>query len=492
MEEQERIKEYKLLKELSKIQIKDLDKFLSNDQEEQFYSLNINIKENKPNYENKIVYEKGQLSSNNNIVNAMLNSKDLSTFNMGVLLSIIERQFPKYFNESLNVLSENIDNSNGIIKYIGRPFDTYTLQSTAILLRKILSFDLSIHVGKLILFNTIRGIDNRDFEFYSYTSLLKRYTTNKNQTRLNDVLEALNRCYEVPSTKEEALDNMRKLVILVETTGLTFHTCDEGAYYSPLENAIYYNKVYSSDSVLLHEFGHAIDNYFSTRDKTTKPKKEFNKAKQHIENNPKSLEIINKLQNRVHEMELIALSTYNSTIIEKYGSIENALDHLEQIIIKKMDSGKLSKLLDKYNITGDLKSDILIDYKYGDLDTKELAKIILNADRENHVNKYLYMKDESTITDILSAIYGSMNINIQGQEIHLVMGHSKDYYDSEPDKAMCEIIANLNSLVVLGKYDLLNDLKELIGEELFNYLMNERNNGRIIPKEQQSIEKKVA
>ncbi len=495
MEELERIREYNVLKELSRKQIEELDRLLSDEDEEQVVNSEVSNILEKTDFENsKVAYEQVKMTSSNNIVTAMVDSADQSTHNMGVLLYIVETQFPNYFNESLNILSENLDNTNGTIRYVGRPFDMYTLQATVLLLGKLLSYNETEYVGRTILFNTIRGLEERDFEFYAYTSYLKRFTKDKNQSRLNDVLEALNRCYEVPSTREEALDNMRKLVILIETTGLTFHSCpcEDGAYYMPWGNAIYYNKVYSSDSVLLHEFGHAIDNYFSSRDKTTRPHKQFNMAKKHIEENPKSIEIIERLQNRVREISAIAYSTYNSSIIEKYGSFEEALDELEDLIIKKMRDGKLEKLLDKYHIGGDTKSDILFDYKHGDLNTRELAQIILDADRENHVNKYLYMKDESTITDILSAIYGSLSITVRGQEIHFIMGHSKEYYDSNPDNAMSEIIANLNSLIVLGKQELLDDLRELIGDEVFEYLMNERNYGRIVPKQEQTKEKKVA
>ena len=495
MEETEKIQEYNVLKELSDKQIEELDRFLSEDAEEQVVLYDMDHKEEKTDFENSgVVYEQARMTSNNKIIDAMLNSSDVSTYNMGVFLNIIEKQFPKYFNEALDALSSNIDNVNGSIMYVSRPFDMYTLQASVILLRKILSYSENEFTARMIIFNNINGSDDRDFEFYTYTSFLKRYTKDKNQSRLNDVLEVLNRCYEVPGTKEEALDNMRKLVILIETTGLTFHSCspEDGAYYLPWGNAIYYNKVYSSDSVLLHEFGHAIDNYFSSRDKTTRPHKQFNIAKQHIEQNPRSIEIINKLQERVREISAIAYATYNSSITERFGSFENALDELEDVIIRKMRDGKLEKLLDKYHISGDTKSDILYDYKHGDLNIRELAQIILEADRENHVSKYLYMKDESTITDILSAIYGNMSITVRGQEIHFMMGHSKEYYENNPDNAMAEIIANLNSLVVLGKQELLDDLRELIGDEVFEFLMNERNNGRIIPKQEQTKEKKVA
>ena len=72
------------------------------------------------------------------------------------------------------------------------------------------------------------------------------------------------------------------------------------------------------------------------------------------------------------------------------------------------------------------------------------------------------------------------------------MGHSKEYFDSVPDNSMTEIMANLNSLIVLGKTEMLEELKDLIGDEMWEYLMNERNAGRIMSNKNKEKEKKVA
>jgi hypothetical protein len=44
---------------------------------------------------------------------------------------------------------------------------------------------------------------------------------------------------------------------------------------------------------------------------------------------------------------------------------------------------------------------------------------------------------------------------------------------------MCEIYANINSLLIHGKTNFLNLIRELVGEEFYEYIMNDHNSDRI-------------
>ena len=482
------IVEYNEINEASKEQVDRLGfDFIDDiDDEDQLYS------NSNANYESDIKLNDVNQVSNNPIIANMLKSSDESTYNMGCLLFSIEKQCPAFLQEALNHLTNNIETKDGNIRYV-HIFDMYTYCASSLLLCKLLRFEETSFLGKRLLADFINGKEDRDFEFYGYNALLKRHIGEKRQEKLNDLLNCLTTYYEMPSTREEALDNMRKLAILVETTGLAVTTGKGGVCcYMPGFNIIECDDVYMTESVLLHEFGHAMDNYFSPRDKTVKPVKEFNRAKQHIINNPRSIEIINRLNNRINDMIATAYATFNQAIIEKYGSIENGIRAFEDLVNEKVDEGKLKKLLKKYDVDSDTITDIMVDFKYGDITTYDIAKVLFEAARNNHVTRLIYFKEEGSILDIIAAIFGDRDININGQEIPLRMGHSKEYFDSVPDNSMTEIMANLNSLIVLGKTEMLEELKDLIGDEMWEYLMNERNAGRIMSNKNKEKEKKVA
>ena len=485
------INEYTFLEKITKNHIDNFENFLDYEFEDsdEFILFSNSINE----IEEEKVFETFSANnfSNNNIVNQLLNSEDESTRNIGMLAKLIEEQIPNYFFESIKLIMENVINENGKLKYIGPTFDIYALNSYFIILKNVLNKENTKNGGREILNHFFNGDTDKEFEFYTYYSFLLPYTKNKNQSKLLEMMNVLNNYFENPETRKEALDNMRKLVILVVNTGLTFSTSKDGSYYYPLINEVCIDDIYSSDKVLLHEFGHAVDNFFFKRNKEKRPKEIFETAKENIKNNPNSVEIIEKINKKISEMHRIADTMYDNTMIEKYGSIENAIDVIEQKIVKKMDAGKLGKLLDKYNVDSDNRSRIMDDYYEGKLDNRKLAESLYRIDKYHHTSKCLNTKIEGGFLDIISAIYGGMIININGKEIQLMFGHSKEYFRSYPDSSMAEIVANLNALIVSGRKDLLDTLKELIGEEIWNYLMNEREVGRIKTTENKRV-KKVA
>lgn len=323
-----------------------------------------------------------------------------------------------------------------------------------------------------------------DFEFYALNSYLKAFVDVRGQERLNDILVTLNNYYE-NGNKEEALDNMRKLITLVCVDNLRFQSTVGGSFYDPNTNTIYLDTICNSGIVVLHEFGHAMDAYYSRRNKNQKNNNLLENARTNFINNEKSVEFMNKLQARIETIMSTTSAMYDNGMISKYGSIENAYNRFGQYIVYMINSGNIERLFSQYGVPMNMRQKIINDLNNRTLNIYELSKQFYNFDKYNFSNRYFYTKKEGMVLDIITSIFGSREIRLKnGEVIELRVGHTKEYYDSYPDSNICEIIANFNALIVSGNQELLDIIRELIGEELYNYIIKERNTDRIVKNEQ--------
>lgn len=469
------------IRKLASLHQDELEKIFTNKED---FSL---LKSNKETVLNNATFYKEleyDYSSENPLIKTLLMSRDISTRNLGILLSKIEVEYPNVLSFILDEVKNNISYSGNEMIFTGNIIDRINLESTLVFVRKALSHEETKKIGIDFLINTINGNMDMDFEFYALNSYLKAFVDVRGQERLNDILVTLNNYYE-NGNKEEALDNMRKLITLVCVDNLRFQSTVGGSFYDPNTNTIYLDTICNSGIVVLHEFGHAMDAYYSRRNKNQKNNSLLENARTNFINNEKSVEFMNKLQARIETIMSTTSAMYDNGMISKYGSIENAYNRFGQYIVYMINSGNIERLFYQYGVPMNMRQKIINDLNNRTLNIYELSKQFYNFDKYNFSNRYFYTKKEGMALDIITSIFGSREIRLKnGEVIELRVGHTKEYYDSYPDSNICEIIANFNALIVSGNQELLDIIRELIGEELYNYIIKERNTDRIIKNEQ--------
>lgn len=469
------------IRKLASLHQDELEKIFTNKED---FSL---LKSNKETVLNNATFYKEleyDYSSENPLIKTLLMSRDISTRNLGILLSKIEVEYPNVLSFILDEVKNNISYSGNEMIFTGNIIDRINLESTLVFVRKALSNEETKKIGIDFLINTINGNMDMDFEFYALNSYLKAFVDVRGQERLNDILVTLNNYYE-NGNKEEALDNMRKLITLVCVDNLRFQSTVGGSFYDPNTNTIYLDTICNSGIVVLHEFGHAMDAYYSRRNKNQKNNNLLENARTNFINNEKSVEFMNKLQARIETIMSTTSAMYDNGMISKYGSIENAYNRFGQYIVYMINSGNIERLFSQYGVPMNMRQKIINDLNNRTLNIYELSKQFYNFDKYNFSNRYFYTKKEGMVLDIITSIFGSREIRLKnGEVIELRVGHTKEYYDSYPDSNICEIIANFNALIVSGNQELLDIIRELIGEELYNYIIKERNTDRIVKNEQ--------
>lgn len=469
------------IRKLASLHQDELEKIFTNKED---FSL---LKSNKETVLNNATFYKEleyDYSSENPLIKTLLMSRDISTRNLGILLSKIEVEYPNVLSFILDEVKNNISYSGNEMIFTGNIIDRINLESTLVFVRKALSHEETKKIGIDFLINTINGNMDMDFEFYALNSYLKAFVDVRGQERLNDILVTLNNYYE-NGNKEEALDNMRKLITLVCVDNLRFQSTVGGSFYDPNTNTIYLDTICNSGIVVLHEFGHAMDAYYSRRNKNQKNNNLLENARTNFINNEKSVEFMNKLQARIETIMSTTSAMYDNGMISKYGSIENAYNRFGQYIVYMINSGNIERLFSQYGVPMNMRQKIINDLNNRTLNIYELSKQFYNFDKYNFSNRYFYTKKEGMVLDIITSIFGSREIRLKnGEVIELRVGHTKEYYDSYPDSNICEIIANFNALIVSGNQELLDIIRELIGEELYNYIIKERNTDRIVKNEQ--------
>ena len=421
---------------------------------------------------------------NNPIIIKLLGSYDYSTHNIGVLLSNIERNHPELFNDILNKVMDNIIEEDNILTYKGKPFDYYSLISLISVLDNFLSNDQEKETVINLLNNTLSNEPNNDFEFKTYYYFIKRrISENSKIERLDRMLEILQRCYSNPASKEAALDNIRKLYYLVQERNLVFISQKKTSCYYHNIPAIGIDELYDTDLIYLHEFGHAVDLTFSKRDQQTKPVTMLEKGKANLNSNPHSIELLQIIMKHYEENVKIARMSYDIEMEKKYGSIDKAISHIEETLKSSINATILAEILDHFRFAD--KKELLDDYNNGRLDIHNLAVRIYEKDKFIHSEEVGQKDPYSYALDIITSLFGSYSITMNGESTTVRFGHSQEYYNTGQDTNMREIIANINTLLVSGNIELLNMLKEIIGEELYNYIMEDYNQGMITIEEQQ-------
>lgn len=413
----------------------------------------------------------------NSLVHFLLNSSDVSTRNLGRILCFLHERDIKLYSMLYKLIEDKIVYINDELVFTNGNIDNFRAASSMYYLKDIIANDSTKPLAETFLIDLINGT-NHDYEFASLVSFLKRFTNMPNQDRLDDILFFMKECYE-KGNKEHTIDNLRKMVILI-TKGLSIKSARDSGFYDYTSEEICLDSICCTSVIAFHEFGHAIDNHFSHRDKAKKDEDLFTRARAHILSNPRAIEIITKISQLVKEKGEEIGKSFDRQMKEKYGSYKKAIHHLEESIKEIIATRNLNQLFMEYNVSDELVNEIYDDLDYGRLNIKKIARKLYDLAKENLISRALFNMHEASFLDIISSIFGGYDITLSNRHtIRLGLGHSKDYFNSDPDNSMAEIYANLNSLLIHNQIQLLSLIKELVGDEFYEFIMNDHNSDRI-------------
>ena len=473
---------------LAKNYIENLDKNLTFDNK---HSRNKDFPKTKDSLKTyKEILTKISNPSTNDLLEKLINSKDRSTRNIARLLMVIKNDYYYIYKDLINDIYNNLEISNGELKYNGYQMDDICVISSIIYFKELFKNKAQINKGKKLLRNILSGNMDSYTEFYNLNAMLKAKAQTNNEPALLKAVDLLAKCYE-NNNKECSLDNMRKLIELTYIYNLDIMYTNGTSCYDLNNKTIYINELFFNDLIFLHEFGHSIYDFYGELSKKEKNTEIFNKAKQNIINNPNSKEILSNYQERIRTIIEIAGNEFINAIEAKYDSTENAIYCIKNYIDQLINESSIEEVFRVYNIPEDIQTATLNDIKNDCLDTYKLSSRILILIQNRFINDYYYSQKDFAVLDIISAIFEGTEVELKdGDIIDLEAGHSKEYYKNNPDYCLHEIMANINVLFVKNDTKTLEAIKELVGEEFYNYIVKEYNIGKITTKKESLEEEK--
>ena len=426
------------------------------------------------------------------LINGFRNS-DYSSRNMGILLRNLFIVSKPLYERFLNYVKSSLIVKNGVYVYTGRPLDFYKVNAISYMFTKCDKDKLNSGYYDSLLEDVVNGQNSYDLEFNYYYEFLESLKNNTNLERLEDYLVAFKGCY-TSGSKDNTIDNMRKLIILIVKNKLEIKATRDSSYFvNSNPPSINLDTTFSSYG-LFHELGHAIDFLIIGYKNRKKPEQLFQSAREKIVHSEDSFVILTQINKKIYEMKNQIFKSFYDDLRREYGlktESENCDKYIESISLKVKELIKddnVEKILDEYNISEDLSKNICEHARNHFYDEKVLASMIFQGILDNIQDIFFDSLPEQLLLDIITSIFGKYDINYgRGITISLKAGHSKKYYDSFKESNLTEIFANINALRVHGRTDLLDMLKKMIGQDLFDYFMNEQNINRLNEGYDQSI-----
>ena len=412
------------------------------------------------------------------LISALSKSEDVSTHNLAFLLSFIYRNNKDFYEIACRDIYNYLDEKDGNLVYIGQSIDGYKLNSTISFLKRFLPRSQVNALPYELLHSVITFTNLDDIEFNCLAAYLRRSTGEVDQDNLKNTIRFMTECYE-KGDKAYALDAIRKLVILV-ANGLNFEIYQNSGCYSHKDEAIYLSRENNGNLNVMHELGHAIDLNFSPPRSAKGCNEAIFEAKMRIRNNPEYIRKIDTINLKLESNKKRLYDEFVDRMEKQYGSVDKVLDFLEQYIQKRINNGTFDLFLYNVNLDEDTTNQIISDFNNGTLDIRDTAEILYDAMASFYAYRALYNTEESVFLDIISNIFKDKKVEAKGRTINLEFFHTRDYYFKDEDSSMKELYANIYSLLLNGKTETLKLVQEMIGDDLYNYIINTINTGRII------------
>lgn len=406
------------------------------------------------------------------IINEFSYSNDDNTRCMGLFLhKLINEYGVELPVDMIKIIKSNIRINNNNYIYRNSNMNYVKALSNSCLVADLLeNRDLKV-LGFGVLNKILNGKISTDEEYYAYISALSLRVKDIDQEKLKDVIDAYKKVYSLNGDREVILDNLRKMLILIDLNDLKFKKTILGAFYSIKENVVYLNDAINDDYTVFHEFGHAMDDFFNDRKHDGREYEPlYKKARSHARDNRKFKKILKKLDSTMSIVYDEARRIFDSRMIRIHGS-KDAIYRAYRIMVSRyINENGIEELLDTFGIDDETTAKVLLQYDKGKLDLDKLAKIVYDTQKENQAEKVWRARPEGCVSDIISSVFKSINIKVNGEEFLLFNGHDNDYYYSYDDAPMCELMANYNLLKVMGLNREIQMLREIFGDVFVNTL----------------------
>ena len=323
----------------------------------------------------------------------------------------------------------------------------------------------------------ISGNISVDEEIIEIISILRKHQDLKGQEMLPNAIDAYER-YFLNGDKEIILDNLRKMLIMVDIHQMKFKKTSDVSHYESLP-IIYLNDIINDELTVFHEFGHAMDEYFSNRSIEEDNEDFFRSARAKANRSQAFAYEVKRINEMMIETKNNACVVYEQEMINKYGSLENVYSEFHKYVHHVIETYGLKNLLESFGVSEETIEAVLEEYKKRELNEYELAKEVYEFDKINFAQRHWRTKKECCVSDIVSAVFKTRNIFINNDKNRLMIAHDSDYYYETKDSAMREIMANMNALKVIGADDQLLILRRMFGDEFVDTIEDKY---RTIPK----------
>lgn len=267
------------------------------------------------------------------------------------------------------------------------------------------------------------------------------------------------------------LIEVKKLIKIKEENpkNLVYQNNEEaGAYFSSRQNSVFCNN--SNVGTLLHETSHALHYYLTDY----QIPKEYYEIVKRTRNNQELLRKTNELSEKINKIK-----DQLRTIVEK-----KAENYFAQIELE--DEQKINEYLKK---SIEERKQEFLNLGIEEEIISELVKTTFTTEQYKEHKKRAFieqnidaiMREEfgllAAMSDILDAIYsGNLHSGVlkneNGELIKKSIGHGIAYYSTK-ENGFKEMIANFGAIIKSNNQEQsLKYLKELVGDELYNLLMN--------------------
>ena len=423
-------------------------------------------------YQGSSIYNPRYSFNINSILNELSYSDDENTRCMGMFIHKLVNEYGiNLLPEAIRIIKSNIRIYNNNYIYRNSNMNYIKALSNSCLVADLLSEREFNILGNSVLIKILNGNINIDDEFYAYITALSLRVKDVDQEKLKDVIDAYNRVYILSGNRDIIIDNLRKMLLLIDLNDLKFKKTIMGAYYEPKENIVYLNDTVNDNYTVFHEFGHTMDEFFNDRSHNGRTFESlYRKARAQARGNPKFKKILKKLNNTMNIVYDEAGKIFDSRMIRIHGSKENMFRVYKRTILRYLNDNGIIELLDSFGIDDETSDIVLKQYRNNTLDIDRLVKIVYNTQRENHAEKVWRTRPEGCVSDIISSVFKSIDISVDGSDYYLFNGHDNDYYTSYSDAPMCELMANYNLLKVMGLDREIQLLREIFGNVFVNTL----------------------
>ena len=311
----------------------------------------------------------------------------------------------------------------------------------------------------------IDGSISEDMELLELVSILRKHQDDKGQEMLPEVLDAYERIF-LGGSKEAIIDNLRKLLILIDLHRLSFKQTTDQSHYSNgyAKPTIYLNNIINDDMIIFHEIGHAIDEYFSNKYNGVSADDIFKLARMKANRSRMFAYTLVTFNDDMIETKNNACNIYDEIMLKEFGSIEASYIEFYKYVHYVIESYGLEYLLKIFGVSEKTIDTMLEENEKTPIDEYELAKRLYSQDKKNFASKHWRTKKECCVSDIISAVFKTRNIFVNNDKNSLMVAHDSFYYYSAEDAAISEILANYNVLKVTGSDDQILALRQIFGD----------------------------